>query len=243
MKKDFKFILNKLWILIAPASICLMLLVVYLIKGIYPFGTNTISYFDMAQSIVPIYYHTYDFLHGNADCFLNWNVALGSSMGDLFGNFIFFPTNLFFFFVKRENILYSMSFFLIFKLMLASAFMCIYANSKVAKKAIAVFAGIVYASCGFVIQYYTNIYFLDCFLIFPLLVLGYDLLVEKNKKILYIVCLSLVMLCNVQMIFFVCFYLFLKTFFVIFDMKKEYLLPKRHYTRMLIRLGLPSGIT
>lgn len=211
MKKIQDFVLKNAWLLIAPAIMTVIIVIVYAIKGIYPFGYRTISYFDMGQSVVPAYYHTYDVLHGNASLFLNWNVSLGTSMGDLFGNYVLFPTNIFFFFVSRENILNAMSFFLIIKIILASFFMSIYSFSKCENRALSVFTSLLYSACGFVIQYYTSIYFLDVFLIFPLLIYAYDELVEKNKRWLYILCLTLVFICNVQMMFFVSLYILLKT--------------------------------
>ena len=199
------------WILIAPIIVGAMLFFVYALKGIYPFGNKTISYYDMAQSVVPIYYHTFDVLHGKANLFFSWNASLGTSMGDVFGNYVLFPTNLFFLFVRRDNILNSMSYYLVIKIMLSAFTMTIYSFSKCRNRVLSIISAILYSSCGFVIQYYTSIYFLDVFLIFPLLVFSYEQLVEKNKKTMYIICLSMVFLCNVQMLFFVSVYLLIKT--------------------------------
>ncbi len=210
-KTVWSFIKEHIWFLAAPAVMGIIILIVYALKGIYPFGVRTISYYDMAQSVIPIYYHTFDVLHGDASLFYNWNVSLGTSMGDVFGNYVLFPTNLFFLFVQRENILNAMSIFLILKVALAAFFMSVYSFSKSKNKLLSVSCSLLYSACGFIIQYYTSIYFLDVVLIFPLLMYAYDLLIEKNRKILYIVCLALVYICNPQMLFFVSLYLLLKT--------------------------------
>ena len=48
----------------------LVTLVIYLsilcVKRIFPFGSLTIDYYDMAQQIAAFYYHVYDMLHGKS---------------------------------------------------------------------------------------------------------------------------------------------------------------------------------
>ena len=45
------------WIdyLIAPVIVTIILLVVYAIKGVYPFGVNTIAYYDMPTNGMALY--------------------------------------------------------------------------------------------------------------------------------------------------------------------------------------------
>ncbi len=210
------------WMLLSPLIVVILLLIVYALKGIYPFGDKNISYFDMSQSFVPFYYHVYDFLHFKNNLYLNWNVANSISVADFIGNNVLFPTNLFFLFVKRNHILESMSFFLIIQLSLSSLMMTIFSNKLKAEKIYAVAFGVAYASCGFAIQYYTNIsIFMDTFIIFPLLMYSYYKLIEDNKKILYIVCLFFVFICNIQMAFSIVIYLLIKTFFVLRNKKEK----------------------
>ena len=75
------------------------LFIIYFLKGIYPFGSRSIAYYDMPQSFVPLYYRTYDVLHGEKSLFWDWYSGLGVSVVDALGSFILSPFNLFFFFV------------------------------------------------------------------------------------------------------------------------------------------------
>ena len=51
-------------------------LVIYLsilcVKRIFPFGRNTIDYYDMAQQIAAFYYHVYDMLHAKTGFFYSF---------------------------------------------------------------------------------------------------------------------------------------------------------------------------
>ena len=46
------------------------------LKHMYPFGSNTIDYHDMAQQIAAFYYHVYDFLHQTKPLFYDYYTAL-----------------------------------------------------------------------------------------------------------------------------------------------------------------------
>ena len=171
MKRNSEAIFAWLSFLTAPFLMMGILLICYALKGIYPFGNGNISYYDMAQSFVPIYYHTYDVMHGTKDLFWDWYSGGGISMVDTSGNFIFSPFCILFWFVKREMLLESMSYLLIMKVC-----GCAFAMSFYTKKTFPkadwywhVIAGVLYASSGFMVQYYSNIHFLEMVFYFPFL--------------------------------------------------------------------------
>lgn len=196
-------------LLAAPFIIAVLLLIVYAIKDVFPFGNNNISYYDMSQSLIPIYYHTYDVLHGTAGIFFDWYTGSGSTMVDTAGNFIFSPFNIFFLFVKRESLLENMSFFLLIKMMTAAFCMSFFVWKKwknIDYMWIAA-SGISYASCGFILQYYSNIHFLDIVAMFPLLVLAFEQMLFKGKKPFYIVMLGLCFITNIYLSVMICIYL------------------------------------
>jgi len=234
-KRSIKNILINNWYLgIAPVVVGAILLCVYCIHGVYPFGDRNISYYDMAQSYVPLYYHTWDVLHGIKSAFFEWNVGMGCSITDVAGAFIFFPSNLFFLFVSRENIIFSMSVFLLLKMMFSAFSMSFYASKVCSSKLLSTYAGIGYACCGYILQYYTNIYYLDIVMIFPLLVWAMERLLESGRKLAYIILLSLCFLANQQLAFTIVIYVVLKGFL------KVQLLQKEQQGRAVLELVLCS---
>ena len=201
-------------ICIAPLMTIVILLLIYFLKGIYPFGDNFVAYYDMSQNYVPIYYHTFDVLHGYKSSVFDWYSGLGGSMIDVSGNYVYNPINIFFFFVKRNRILESMSFFLMLKLMISAFTMSCYMSERVDDSEWIVFSGILYASCGYVLQYYTNIHFLDIVIIFPLLIWAYERMMNYGKGITYTIIMALCLITNIYMMFMVSIYLIIKSFFV-----------------------------
>lgn len=159
------------------------LLIIYIIKGIYPFGSRNISYYDMAQGFVPLYYRTYDILHGTKDLFWEWQSGLGVYTVDTVGNYVLSPFNLFFLFVKRNQILESMSIFLLIKICACAASMSFCSKKKWSnlEDIWHILFGISYCGCGYVIQYYSAIHFLDIVALFPIIMYFTDKLLEQKK--------------------------------------------------------------
>lgn len=235
MNKIKKYI-NKSWIL-SPIITCIMMLAIYMVKGIYPFGNVDISYYDMSQNYVPAYTHAYDFYHGNQGLFWEWYNCGGVTIVDSFCNFILNPFNLFFLFVKRNKILQSLSLFLLLKISFSAFAMSYFVDKKYQKLSCdwKVVLGILYASSGYIIQYYTNIQFLDTVAIFPLLMYSVDLLIEYGRRKWLVVFMILGMLSNIQIMVMVCIYVVIYSF--VFSYNHD------HRKKVIVDLGLSVAIS
>lgn len=204
---------------IAPVIVTVILLVVYTIKGVYPFGVNTIAYYDMPTNHVTGYSWLWDVFHGQTGLYLNWNQGLGVSAAT--GGDAFFPVNWFFFFTTRDGILYALSFFLMIKLELMAFTMSYYSRKHFDSTFITVCTGVLYAFSGYVLQYYTNIFFLDFAIMFPLVVIALEKLLFEQKPVFYLIMMFFVFICNIQLIFMVCLYLIFKTYFMLDKVPSE----------------------
>ena len=173
---------------IAPLITMLIVLIVYAVKGVYPFGDRSIAYYDMPIQYVPLYHHTFDVLHGKAPAFLDWYNGAGADFTANSTTYLLHPMNLFFLFVKRGDILYSMSFFLMIKLMLASVSMTFYLRKSYSNGFILNTAlSLMYTFCGFMLQNYVNIFFIDFLILFPLFMLALVHLLKNAKPFWYTV--------------------------------------------------------
>ena len=188
-----------------------LLCIIYAIKGIFPFGTNTIDYYDMAQQITAFYYHTFDFLHGEKNLFFDPYTALGVNMAmSTSGCSHLSIFNLFFLFVKRENILVSLSIFLMIKMALMSLFMYIYIHSRYKLSYFyEVIFSVGYAFCGYVLMLYMTIQWLDVAALFPLLMLFLHKLIKDGNANGYIITLTLMIIASYYQSFMILIYIVL----------------------------------
>lgn len=232
------FIYNNLGIICSCVITAVLLLVVYALRGIYPFGTGNISYYDMSQSNVPSAYYVYDFLHGDVGMWLNWQLGAGATTVDAIGNSILSPFNLLFLFISRSKILECMSWLLLVKLCACATSMSFYSQKTFVNLGAFwhTIIGLLYVSGGYVLQYYTNIHFLDIVALFPLVVYGCDRLLNEGKPMLYILFMSLGLINNIQMMSMVCWFVVLYSSYPIYKMEKE----KRK--RACLFLGISTAI-
>jgi len=178
--------LSKFIFAVPPIIVMLAVLFVYLKNGIFPFGSESIVYDDMGQCNVPIYYYLHDVLHGNGSLLFNFKTAFGVFICGAYESGLSIFNLIFFLLCPRDMILESMSFFLLFKLMLTS-FFTILLLDRVFNKIPPFFKvcfSVLYAFNPYLLQYYSNISWVEVVMVFPLVILGLYKLFSERKCLL-----------------------------------------------------------
>ena len=204
---------------ISPVLVSIILFVIYALKGVYPFGLNTVAYYDMPTNVVTGYTWMWDVLHGRTGLYLNLNEGLGVSMAT--GGDVFFPLNWLLLLSKRDNILYFMSFLLIIKLALSAFSISYYIKKHFGDTVITVCAGLLYAFSGYVLQYYTNNNFIDFVIMLPFMVYALEELLQNHRYIVFTILMFFMFMCNIQLVIMVCIYLVFKSYFILMDVSDE----------------------
>lgn len=203
------------WTYLLPPAITLVIYSIILaVKGIYPFGCNTIDYYDMAQQIAAFYYHVYDALHGTKGFFYDWYTALGVNMAmSTSGCSNISPFNLFFLLIKRSSLLKSLSVFNGIKLMCMSFTMYFYLRRTHERTPeffrVAASAG--YSFCGFVLVLYITNQWVDIAVMFPLIMYFYDRLMTTGKMAGYVITLAITLIASYYLGFMILIFIFLYT--------------------------------
>lgn len=224
--KEIKLSNSKRWLeyFYAPVIVMLIMLIVFRAKEIFPFGSNGIDWADMSLSNVSSYYHLYDVLHGNKSLLFDWYTGLGINMSESISILsMLSPLNLFFYFIKREQILFFMSIFTMIKMMIISFIMFVFIKKTFSLKTfwIVIFS-LLYAFSGFVIQFYTNSQWLDIVALFPILILGLINLLNNKSTLMYTFLLALSLIINFYLtLMVVIFIFFFSGFYIILIVPKE----------------------
>lgn len=222
-----------------PVITAILLLIVYAVKHIYPFGNYTIDYYDMAQQIASFYYHVYDFLHGEKNLFYDQYTALSVNMAmSTSGCSHLSIFNLFFLFIKREMLLESLSFFLLIKMMFMSLFMYVFLHKKYkVDYAYEVAFSVIYSFSGYVLMLYMTIQWLDIAALFPLLMYFLHLVLEKGECKGYIAVLTMCVVACYYLSFMILIYIVLMVGTVILG---DYIFEKRGYSKWYNNYHLPK---
>lgn len=175
-----------------------VLLTVYGIHGLYPFGSMTVSWCDMDQQVVPLLMDFKDILSGKGNMLLNMNNAGGMNFWGVFFFFLASPFSFLVAFVEKSDMLSFMNILVMLKMSMAAVCASVFFNACFKKLTVpsVTALSIAYAFCGFSLLFYQNVIWLDMVWSFPLLLLSIQVLLEKHKPLFFIIMLSLSMVMN-----------------------------------------------
>lgn len=219
MKRSFDLKKNYCYLL-SPFIAGVVLIIAFIVGNIYPFGANTVAYYDMAQRFIPNFYHIWDALHeGDVSLWFNWYSGLGvNDTADASFSLFWIVLAI----IPRRLVYKAMSLYVVMFFSLAAFSAC--AFLKKAEKTgpfITTMLSLCYAFCGYAVMYYTNVW-LDSVVLFPLLMVSWLELMHKDKRILYILLVFLNFQCNYYIFALSLIYLFFASYlYLIFIVDRE----------------------
>ena len=204
------FLYRHRYFLLTLLSVIIVMLFIFIINGIYPFGKDNFYLLNFDSYTVPIYYKLWDILHGEGSILVDWNLGGGLNIfSTLMMNSILFPSTLLIGLFPRESIPYIVNYILIIKMMTMAGIFYISVHKlfpKLSELNIYLFT-MIYTFSGFSLLMMSNVYYLDAVSLFPLLVLGYKSLLKENKWKLYLISLTLIIICNFYIAYQVLFFI------------------------------------
>lgn len=199
-----------------------VLLAIYISRGIYPFGDQMYLRSDMYHQYAPFYSELMDKLKNGKSLTYSWNIGLGVNFTALYAYYLSSPINWLLGFMPQEHLPEIMSIFITLKLALASVNTSIYISNKYNSKNIAIsIFGVFYALSAYTAAYSWNIMWLDCIMIFPIIMMGIEKLMKENNGILYCLSLGFCILSNYYISIMVCLFLVIYFFVTYFTLDKR----------------------
>ncbi len=233
----------------SPLATLMIVSIVLWLKQIFPFGTNTIDYYDMGQQIAAFYYHVYDALHGTKSLFFDWYSALGTNMTmNTSGCSSISVFNLLLYFVPRDGILQALSIFTMVKMACMSFTMYLFLHKTIRADAIWEFCfSVCYGLCGFAMMYYITNQWLDVAVVLPLLAGAVWKLLTEERTGSYILWLTVCLVGSYYQSCMILIFIILGTGVYYFtigseDQEKRYTAVWRLFTATLTAVGLSAFI-
>ncbi len=211
---------NFCYIISGGIVLCVMLVVV-ISQGIAPFGSRSLSLVDSLHQYLPFFSEYRDKLLHEGSLFYTWNVAMGSNFMSLSSYYLASPFNLIFLLLGKEGIVAGFTIIAVAKIALCAVTMTHFLSYKDGTKSrgIHIIAiSVAYALSNYVVGYYWNVMWLDCILIFPLIMLGFVRLMEQGDPKMYALSLFYALYCNYYIGFIIC--VFLVIWFFAYNHKK-----------------------
>lgn len=198
------------------AAFCLpviLMLLAFLVMGIYPAGENQIAVIDMYHQYVPFLGELQSKLQSGGCLFYTWNGAGGSNFWNLLAYYGASPLNLILVLFPKKFLMEGVTLILLLKIGLAGSTMAVYLRAIVWEKdkrsadiSLVGFATL-YALCSYVMAYYWCIMWMDAVALLPLCILGLHKILDGRSGVFYTVCLALVVFINYYMAIMVCIFI------------------------------------
>ncbi len=188
---------NKIYYLLAFLIPTVLMVLIYACVGIYPFGKKSLLTVDLAGQYVAFFNAYKNIFNEGISIFYSFSKTLGGNMFGLITYYLLSPINLILLLFSKTNITEAIFLINIIKIGLCGLTSFIYFRKTFKDKSFTplVFS-LVYALCAYNIVYSQNLLWLDGVIILPLVFLGIDFLIEKEKPLLFYIMLVLTIFCN-----------------------------------------------
>ena len=187
-----------------------IMLIIFVQRGIFPFGEETFLRTDMYHQYAPFFSEfQYKLTHGGSLLY-SWDVGMGVNFSALYAYYLASPFNWLLLLCPKGLVIEFMTYQIVLKIGLSGLSMAYYLRKHCETNDFGVaFFGIFYALSGYMAAYSWNIMWLDCIILFPLIVLGLERLVKDGKGMLYCLTLGLSILSNYYISIMTCIFMVL----------------------------------
>ncbi|MBR5428685.1 MAG: YfhO family protein [Clostridia bacterium] len=216
-KGKFAAILSKnRYPLYAFAIACAIMVFVYVAYKFIPIGEMSILRMDLYHQYGPLFAEFYDRITHFSSLFYSWVSGLGGTFMGNYLNYLSNPVNdVIMLIFGHDNMPEAIAVMVLANAALASATMTYFINKHFDRYDLSTTAfGLLYAFCGFFVAYYWNIMWLAGMVLFPLVILGIEKIIDGKPAWLYIGALTGAMLTSYYMAYMIC--IFSVVWFVIY---------------------------
>lgn len=191
-----------------------IMLVLFAIRGIFPFGDRSFLFSDMYHQYMPFFAEFMRKIKAGEGLAYSYNVGIGSNFLALYVYYLASPLHWLAFLLPEAYLMEFMSYLAVIKIGLCGLTAAYYLQKRFGKSDFGiVFFACFYALSGFMAAYNWNIMWLDCVVLLPMIILGLEQLVKEGKCGLYCTMLALSIFTNYYISIMIC--IFVVLYFVV----------------------------
>ena len=186
-----------------------MILAIFLLFSITPFGHRTWLTIDLGQQYVDFFsYYQDTLLHHLEQFFYSFSKSIGGEMVSLWAYYLLSPFNLILLFIPRSAIAMGVSLLIFLKLVSCTVSFAVLLDVKFKQRNwTAILFALSYGFMSYLSANQFNVMWLDALIGLPLIILGVDALIQKRNPLYYVLPLSLTILSNYYTGYMICLFL------------------------------------
>lgn len=211
------FLLENISYIVAFVVPLIILIIIYYMRKIYPFGDNMYLRSDCYHQYAPFMKEFYNKLTNGGDLTYSWNIGLGVNFSALYAYYLASPVNWLIGLVSPNHITEAMSIFIVVKTALCSLTFAYYISKRFHTRKLTIATlSVFYALSSYFCAFSWNLMWLDCLVLLPLIILGLEKLVKENKCYLYCITLGIAILSNYYIAIMICIFCVIYYFALIY---------------------------
>lgn len=201
-------------LLIAFLVPVILMLLIFIVRGIFPFGSKSFLRTDLYHQYAPFFSEFQYKLQNDGSLLYSWDVGMGVNFSALYAYYLASPLNWLIVLCPKKFVIEFMTAMIVIKTGLSGLSFAWYLKKHChTNRPGAGFFGVFYAMSGYMAAYSWNIMWLDCIILFPLIVLGLERLVKRGNGFFYCITLGLsilsnyyisIMTCGFMVLYFIC---------------------------------------
>ena len=218
---------------------------IYAVKGIYPFYNGSPLVLDLNAQYVSFFEALRDFALGERSILYSFSRSLGGEFMGMVAYYMASPFTYITVLFPKDRIQEAVLTIMLLKCGLSGASFGFYLHkkSKNPKKLTIFTFSLMYALSAYAVVQQHNTMWIDALIWLPLFAYGLENLVYRKKYKLYVISLSVIMICNYYIGFMVCIFAVLYFFYCYFSKSKEEINPyneKLHFVKCGSRFAIFS---
>ena len=185
-----------------------IVMILFIVRGIYPFGDRSFLFSDMYHQYMPFFSEFLRKIKAGEGLSYSYNVGIGSNFLALYVYYLASPLHWLAFLVPEAFLMEFMSYLAVIKIGLCGCSFAYYLEKHFKQRTGSVLLfSCFYALSGYMAAYNWNIMWLDCVVLFPLIIWGLELLVKENRPGTYCITLALSIFTNYYISIMICIFL------------------------------------
>ncbi len=231
------------YLLVAFTVPAVLMFLMYVCRGIYPFGDSTVLVLDLNGQYVSFYQYLWDCLHGEGSLLYCFSRNLGGEFMGMFDYYVASPFALLIGLFPREWIQESLLIVFLLKTGLCGLTMGFYLHKHSAQrnKLTIITFSTLYALTNYCIIQMHNSMWIDAVLWLPILAYAIEELIKRGRFRLFVFTLAIVLFSNFYIGYMMCIFTFVYCFYYYFahnqNNENNPTGEKNHFVRSVLRVG------
>lgn len=182
----------------------------YTFLGMWPIGEETGMIVDMHHQYAPLLSELRDMLLNGGSPLYSFEVGTGTSFLPLFGYYLASPFNLLLVLFPEHLLAEGILFITLLKNMLTAVLFAVCVQYIYGRKSYAIpAAAVMYSMMMYLLAYSWDLMWLDCIMVLPLVVMGFEKLMREGRWLTYVLSLAYILYANYYIGFMICVFLVL----------------------------------